>query len=78
MVAFFPFWMTRVVEVFPPVTSMRVVGVFPLVRMMGNFSLGRTLRGVGVVWPLVMVVVMVCAVVKTCLPVTIFTRKKDK
>ena len=69
--------------------SVRVAGVFllvkmmtelegpPLVRMMGGFPLGRTLRGVGVA-PLVMVVVMVCVVVKTCLPVAIFNRKKYK
>ena len=52
----------------PLVTSMKVVGVFPLVR---SFPLGRTLKSVGVV-PLVMVVVTVCVVVKTFLSVTIF------
>ena len=67
VVEFFPFRMTRVMGFFPPVTSMKVVLVFPLVR---SFPLGRTLRSVGVV-PLVMVVVMVC-IVKTCLSVTIF------
>ena len=51
----------------PLVLVMKVVGIFPL----GGVPLERTLRSVGVV-PLVMVVVTICVVVKTCLSVTIF------